>query len=176
MIVALAIAAALAAAALLALAVAKATRTPGRHAAARGRVLRIVWHTPRWFPPRLWLYSLGRFLADLLARLNALRPENPTDEDELWVDGLTVRKTYGPPAPARRPQALTVARVRTAALIRAIPLDAVPWLQKGHGYNDTTGAFEALTAPPLHAHESASITQADLAAGLAAQHAKEWGP
>ena len=92
------------------------------------------------------------FLAALTAahaRLNGLlaRDEFGTDDDEtvLWVDGLTARPQHGPAAPARRPQALTIARVRAAAIIRALPLDAIPWLKHGQGYSDTTGSFEAIT-------------------------------
>jgi len=82
-------------------------------------------------------------------KLNGLlaRDEFGTDDDEtvLWVDGLTARPQHGPPAPARRPQTATVARVRAAAIIRALPLDAIPWLKHGQGYSDTTGSFEAIT-------------------------------
>lgn len=162
--VVLAIAAAAAIAVLLTLAVWLATRNPGRHAAPR----------PRKRRPRLtWLRTLA-------AKVNGLRRDELSDEDretELWVDGL-VRKPLGPAAPARRPQVLTAARVKVAAIIRAIPLDQLPWLQHGHGYTDTTGSFEALTAEPpaLHAHESIAMTQAAMVEGLAEQQAKEWGP
>ena len=83
-------------------------------------------------------------------KLNGLlaRDEFGTDDDNetvLWVDGLTARPQHGPPAPARRPQTATVARGRAAAIIRALPLDAIPWLQHGQGYSDTTGSFEAIT-------------------------------
>ena len=113
------------------------------------------------------------------AKVNGLlaRDEFGTDDDNetvLWVDGLTARPQHGPPAPARRPQALTA-----AAIIRALPLDAVPHLRRGQ-YKDGTGTFAAIAAAPappaLRAHESISLSRADMAAGLAAQHVEEWRP
>lgn len=176
--VALAIAAAAAIAVLLTLAVWLATRNPGRHAAPRPprrrprpALLRLLFHTPRWFPPRLWLYAA-------LAKVKGLRRDELSDEDretELWVDGL---KTPALRLPVRRPGLLTNTRMQVAAIIRVLPLDAFLGLQKSHRYKDATGSFEALTADPpaLHAHESIAMTQAAMAEGLAEQQAKEWGP
>jgi hypothetical protein len=107
---------------------------PGRHAVPRA--------------PRRTFPAAGRYTApDVFA--------DYTDRDkELWVDGLLVEppdddpapddgREHGPAAPARRPRLLAIARVRTAALIRALPVDAAPHLQPGQ-YEDSTGTFAAL--------------------------------
>ena len=140
-----------------------------RHAAPRRRPFRAAW----------------------LRLLGTGRPGKLSDEDkatELWVDGLVEQVPgttfeqdqgvmHGPLAPARRPQLATAARAAYVAVVRALPLDAIPWLRPGQGYEDTdTGSYEALAVPPaLHADESISMTRAALAAGLA-RHVEDWTP
>lgn len=109
-------------------------RPEARHAARRRRPLRLAW------------LRLLAFTADLIAahrKANGLSDEDAVTVE--WAESLHGRRQLGPPAPARRPRLLAAAQVRCAAIIRALPVEQLPWLQHGQGYRDTTGTFAKIT-------------------------------
>ena len=119
----------------------------------------------------------------LLARLHARRQHRQVEaaRDDAWVVRIAPHGTVPPLAEARA----RVASIKAATDAFNVPPAAVqpdrdvPGLEHlQRAWADSTGTFTAIAQDPpvLRAHESVSLTRAQLAGGLAAQQAKEWGP